>query len=334
MTKTLLYIVALSFVLSFAFCAHSSAQDAKQPEQKTYTNPEKVDEDYAVQGEYSGEVTSTAGKSTLGVQVIALGDGKFKSAVYTGGLPGSGFDGESIKHYEGKRDGDEVVFDADEAEGTIKDNVLTIATNDGNVIGTLEKVVRESPTLGMEAPDGAIVLFDGQSVDQWKKGKLSEDKLLMQGTTSKREFQSHQLHIEFRLPYSPHARGQARGNSGLYIQGRYEIQMLDSFGLEGKNNECGGIYSIKAPDLNMCYPPLTWQTYDVDFTAAEFDKDGKVIANPKMTVKHNGILVHDDVELPKSTTASPRKPGIEPGPVFLQNHKNPVRYRNIWVVEK
>ena len=84
----------------------------------------------------------------------------------------------------------------------------------------------------------------------------------------------------------------------------------------------------------MCYPPLTWQTYDVDFTPAKFDETGKKIANARMTVRQNGVLIQDDVEVPKATTAAPVKEGPEPGPLYIQNHGNPVRYKNIWLVEK
>ena len=84
----------------------------------------------------------------------------------------------------------------------------------------------------------------------------------------------------------------------------------------------------------MCFAPLTWQTYDVDFTAAKYDEEGTVTALPRITVKHNGVMIHEDLELPDATAASIRKAGPEPGPVFLQDHKNPVRYRNIWVIEK
>ena len=187
----------------------------------------------------------------------------------------------------------------------------------------------------MKPPKGAIVLFDGTSVDAWEHkgqpGKMTDDGLLVQGTASKQRFQDHKLHIEFLLPFKPKARGQGRGNSGLYLQGRYEVQMLDSFGLSGEHNECGGIYSIRKPDQNMCYPPLQWQTYDVEFHAAKYDGDKKV-KNAWMSVKHNGVLIHDKVELPKSTTASPMREGSEAGYIYLQDHGNPVHYQNIWVV--
>ena len=110
--------------------------------------------------------------------------------------------------------------------------------------------------------------------------------------------------------------------------------MLDSFGLSGEQNECGGLYSIKKPDVNMCLPPLQWQTYDIQYKAPRY-ADGKLVDPPRMTVRHNGVVIHDDVKLPgnRSTTAAPVKPGPGQGPIYLQNHGSPVRYRNIWVVQ-
>ena len=131
----------------------------------------------------------------------------------------------------------------------------------------------------------------------------------------------------------PNDRGQARGNSGVYVQSRYEVQVLDSFGLEGKDNECGGIYSVGAPRVNMCYPPLTWQTYDIDFRAARYDSEGKKTENARVTVRHNGVLIHHDVELPKHTPGRHAE-APEPDGLFLQDHGNPVVFRNIWVVER
>ncbi len=113
---------------------------------------------------------------------------------------------------------------------------------------------------------------------------MTDDGLLIAGATSKQKFGDCQLHVEFLLPFMPASRGQARGNSGCYLQGRYEVQMLDSFGLAGEDNECGGIYGIRAPDTNMCFPPLSWQTYDIDYTAAKYE-DGKKVKNATITVR-------------------------------------------------
>ncbi len=178
------------------------------------------------------------------------------------------------------------------------------------------------------------MLFDGTSLDPWTDAKLVEGKYL--GATNcftKKKFGDHELHIEFRTPFMSQARGQARGNSGVYIQGRYELQVLDSFGLEGKDNECGGIYKISRPLVNMCYPPLSWQTYDIEFVSAKYDKDDKKTNNARTTIRHNDVVIHDNLELPRST---PGRFDEGPGPaaLFLQNHGNPVVYRNVWVVEK
>ena len=136
-------------------------------------------------------------------------------------------------------------------------------------------------------------------------------------------------------PYKPKARGQGRGNSGIYHQGRYETQVLDSFGLAGKMNETGGIYSIAHPTLNMCLPPLSWQTYDVDFTAAELDDQEKIKKHAHMTVKHNGVEIHRNVKLTRCTAAAGNKNvnGVD-GIVYLQDHGNPVVFRNFWIEEK
>ena len=234
-------------------------------------DPAKVDADYAFQGEYAGVL---AGQYDVGSQVIALGDGKFKLVLFPGGLPGAGYDGAAEKReYDGARDGDTVTFPGGTTSKSITGGKL-IFSRDGQEF-SIDRTIRKSPTLGAKPPEGAVVLFDGKSAENFKPGRMTETGLLMQGANSVRKFQDHKLHIEFRLPYEPKKRGQGRANSGCYLQARYEVQMLDSFGLAGKHNECGGIYTIKDPDVNMCFPPLQWQSYDIDFTAAKFDSEGK-----------------------------------------------------------
>lgn len=144
-------------------------------------------------------------------------------------------------------------------------------------------------------------------------------------------FTDFQMHVEFRTPYMPKARGQGRGNSGVYLQGRYEIQVLDSYGLEGRDNECGGIYKVARPRINMCAPPLQWQTYDIDFRAPRFDAEGRKTEDARLTVKHNGVSIHDALAVPSPTLGGSKANLHRPGPILLQNHGNPVQYRNIWI---
>ena len=301
----------------------------------TYADPEKTDMDFPFQGEYAGTIKTSDGEVKVGLQVIALGKGKFRAVGFEGGLPGDGWTrGGTMRSADGELKEGSIAFATEDVVVTVKNGVAKITSNNGQEHANLKKIERKSPTLDAKPPQGAIVLFDGKSVDAFDKGRM-EDGLLMQGCTSNKTFGSHKVHIEFRTPYQPEARGQGRGNSGVYLQGRYEVQVLDSFGLEGKDNECGGIYSVSPPDVNMCLPPLTWQTYDIEYTAGEYAADGKIVKNPKATVTHNGVVIHKDRELPgeRNTTSAPMKAGAEPGPLFLQDHGNPVRYRNIWVVE-
>jgi hypothetical protein len=216
--------------------------------------------------------------------------------------------------------------------GEIKDGVLS-GTAEADVQYSLSKVFRTSSTLGSAPPEGAIVLFDGKNADAWTDAKVEEGELLGVGGRTKQSFRDFQLHLEFRSPFQPYACGQARGNSGMYLLNQYEVQILDSFGLTGLDNECGGIYKASAPRVNMCLPPLSWQTYDVDFTAARFDDAGKKTADAMVTVRHNGVVIHDKLML-KTATPGGGQADEKPGPLFLQNHGDPVRFRNIWLVEK
>lgn len=298
-----------------------------------YDSPSSTDEDFPFQGEYAGEIDG----EKYGVQIIAQGHGRFEAVGYPGGLPGDGWNGDrkGIIRVNGLRNegGASVRFEKDEVIAEADGVKIYVSRKDDGATTELERVDRKSPTLGAPPPAGAVVLFDGKE-NRFPEAKVTADGLLQQGALSSETFGDCSIHLEFRLPYMPAAKGQGRGNSGLYVQGRYEIQMLDSFGLEGKDNECGGLYKIAAPKLNMCFSPLSWQTYDVDFTAARFDNEGRKTAKARLTVKLNGVLIHDDLELPGTTGGARLKETAEPGPIYLQNHGNPVRYRNIWVVRR
>jgi len=209
----------------------------------------------------------------------------------------------------------------------------------------LMKNVPHSPSEGFQPPAVAVVLLrytPGQptTLGDWTNPNwplLPDGSVHVRGgdNKSRQRFRDYHMHVEFMTPYMPSGRGQERGNSGVYMQDWYEVQVLDSFGLAPKDNECGGIYSFSAPRVNACYPPLVWQTYDIDFRAMRFEDDGKTMKEPAtVSVVHNGVPIQQAVKMNRSTERS--KPGGEPrvGPIRLQDHGNPVRYRNIWLVEK
>jgi Domain of Unknown Function (DUF1080) len=203
-------------------------------------------------------------------------------------------------------------------------------------------------------PKGAIVLFDGKSLEGWTKldgkgeapWKLADGVMEARGGNiiSKEKFDgSFKLHVEFRVPYMPKASGQARGNSGVYVQGRYEVQILDSYALKSKDNDCGAIYEVAAPLVNACKAPTVWQSYDIEFTSPKCE-DGKLVEPARMTVHHNGVKIHDEQKLARkkddkeeivtNTRAGMGGDPCKSGPIMLQDHGNPVQFRNIWLVKK
>ncbi|MBG89046.1 MAG: hypothetical protein CMO80_19385 [Verrucomicrobiales bacterium] len=323
---------------------------------KVWTDAEdaSLPEDFKLQGEYAG--------NGHGAHVIALGDGELHVVLYPGGLPGDGWDGKNRSLLAGKiADGKAKLkaaggnrkylakpadqFSASknyppeghkEHSGTIKNGRLVVTDDSGTKI-VLKKTVRKSPTLGKRPPAAAKVLFNGSNSDAFAGGRLDEATKLLntdgKDIRTKDKFSNYIMHIEFMLPYRPQARGQGRGNSGFYQVDHYEVQILDSFGLEGLNNECGGVYTKANPMVNMCFPPLTWQTYDVEFTNS-ISKDGKKVKNARMTLRHNGVMIHDDLEINGVTGGSRKEPEGTPGPIKLQGHGNPLQFRNVWIVEK
>ena len=351
MNRRSLMVLALSAAWAFALAGARTSLAAGEAgkENETFTDPDKAGIDYRLQGEYEG----TAGSEKWGAQVIAMGGGKFHAVFLPGGLPGAGWDPRTRYESQGQLDGNKVTFTPTNKvaweeghfapkveiksgfDGALEGNTLTGKTGDGRSF-TLKKTVRHSPTEGAKPPQGAVVLFDGTNVDAWTGTRLLPGGLMKQGGQTKQKFTDYTLHIEFYLPFKPYARSQERGNSGVYNQQLYETQVLDSFGVKGMDNQCGGLYTKAAPLVNMCYPPLTWQTYDIDFTAARYE-GGKKASDAVITVRHNGVLVHDHFKLdgvtPGGGQEDPKKP-VQSGPIFLQDHGNPVAYRNVWIVGK
>ena len=186
------------------------------------------------------------------------------------------------------------------------------------------------PTEGLKLPEGAIVLFDGKDTAAWNNAKVTPEGYLEAGAITKEKFGDAQIHVEFNIQPDPTGKKTA-GNSGIYIQNRYEIQIMNTAGQPPQKGGCGAIYQFKAPDTNQAKPPGEWQTYDITFHAPRWDADKKKTESARITVVHNGVKVQDNVEVPRKTGAG-KAEGPDDGPLYLQNHGNKVFYRNVWLL--
>lgn len=317
--------LAICFVCGV--CVPLAAQNSQQDKGKlAYNHLSDVDADFPFMGEYQGN-----GCDAVGVQVVALGDGTFGGMLYAGGLPGTGWNRSDRTALEGRRVADHVELSGEAYQVRVAGGTAHVSV-DGRWVAQLGKVHRRSATLGMPAPPNAIVLFNGSGTDQFQNGRMTDGGLLMEGTQLVNTYRDYTLHVEFQLPYMPYARGQGRSNSGVYLQSSYEVQILDSFGLEGVFNECAALYRYRKPDLNMCLPPLSWQTYDLTFRSPRFDAEGKKIQNASITVLHNGVAVHDHFEVERKTGAG-KQESPKLWPTKFQDHSNPVRFRNMWLID-
>lgn len=284
MTRTMVGMRVIFVVVNMCVAFLGSMREVVPAEPlPAFVDPKSAGPDILVQGGYVGFV---GGSYRLAAQVIALGNGKFEGGLYPGGLPGARWDESIPFFFRGEtRDGatqcvgihaERLMFDNPNFEGSIADGIFRgkAAMFLGRIRGStfeMKKVERKSPTLGLKAPPGALVMFDGSGVEEWADGKLIDGNWLDNGATSKRMFGDcdFRFHVEFRTPFMPTAAGMQRGNSGVYIKKIWEIQIFDSFSWDNHNRKferladfgrCGGMQEMIEPRINKCLPPLSWQT--------------------------------------------------------------------------
>lgn len=350
--------IALGLVLLSALSVPTVASVGEQP-----LDP--------LMGDWTGELRlGGMNPQPVAVEAVALGDGQYVlnlRAEFNAPWPPQRqlygeLKGEQVQLLDVLKLSPSQVLEAREGGLLVKAALWAGRVEAGALLGTMvgreqgtfawKRHRRQSPTLGQAPPPGAVTLWNGSSLEAWvaigndgkdrsnpkpANWKVFGDELEVQHGgcwhASKAEFGDCLIHVEFKPPFKPSAQGQSRGNSGVYLQDGYKLQILDDYGNEPTANGCGAFYYIAAPRVNACLPPDQWQTYDIDFRAPRFDADGRKTGNARVTVRHNGIVIHEDLELPKPTGGGiPREAAL--GPLVLQNHFQPVRFRNIWVLKK
>jgi hypothetical protein len=299
------------------------------------------------EGEFKGEMAS----KSISAQIVGESRDTYRVDLYIGGQK---YQTQAVQKGRFTLVSDMVDFGRDNGGQFM----LTGNISRGRFVGSLdngrsqsefvlERVVDRSPTFGRKAPAGAIVLIEGEDASAEQKNKTFYENWNVNplwvvdgdgavhksggNIFTKKEFGSAEIHVEFMPPYMPDARGQARGNSGVYVMGRYEVQVLDSFTDEPKDNLCGGIYQFGVPKVQACFPPATWQTYDITYKAPGFDSNGNKTSDAVITVVHNGKTVHENLVLNRCTPGGISNKEAPTGPLWFQDHNDLVKFRNVWV---
>jgi hypothetical protein len=293
---------------------------------------------FKFQGEFTGAIRDSAEAEPVDAALqVSIHGGQARGLLYYDSLP-DGIDNHDETKIRAQLEGvyrdDELVLSGDGAPRFRYTAEGFVAFDDENDnLGQLNRIERQSPTLGLAPPESAITLFDGEHLEHWNDGaRMDAHGRLIEGATTRESYGDFHLHMEMKLGFMPDSEGQGRANSGVYIQNRYEVQILDTFGQPPSVNGIASLYNFKAPVVNAAYPPLTWQTYDLYFRAPRFDDDGEKTENARVTVYLNGVLVQDNVELPQGTGMGASRAETPRAPLYLQSHSGPVRFQNIWLI--
>lgn len=324
-------------------------QEKRNDEDAIFIDSEMAEQfpGFQFQGEYAGEARFAPSGEPIkaGLQIAVYGENIFRGVLYAGGLPG-----DHINSWENGYD--EMAI---ELHGEYKDHILHLKAEDSpvsvrkihdhfavldsdlNYLGHLKRVRRESSTSGMRSPEDSILLFSGKEEEvseYWKDISEMSYNLLRQGAATREKYGDMRLHLEAKIGFMPLAPSQERTNSGIYIQNRYEVQIIDSFAMLPDMNSNASLYNEVKPEFNPTFPPLDWQTYDVYFRAPRFSGQGEKSENARVTVYLNGFLIIDDAVLEQGTGAGARLEENPSAEFYLQDHTGPVRFRNIWIVEE